>query len=68
MIPGSADRPTAATLCRVEEFRVSLFAQTLGTSLTVSAKRLEKQWTKVGQGGRESFSASETGAGALSQE
>jgi ATP-dependent helicase HrpA len=32
----------------LEEFRVSLFAQTLGTSLTVSAKRLEKQWAKVG--------------------
>jgi ATP-dependent helicase HrpA len=42
----------------LEEFRVSLFAQTLGTSLTVSAKRLEKQWTKVGQGGQESFSDS----------
>jgi len=31
----------------LEEFRVSLFAQTVGTSLTVSAKRLEKQWAKV---------------------
>ncbi len=31
----------------LEEFRVSLFAQPLGTSLTVSAKRLEKQWAKV---------------------
>ena len=31
----------------LEEFRVSLFAQQLGTSLTVSAKRLEKQWNKV---------------------
>jgi ATP-dependent helicase HrpA len=31
----------------VEEFRVSLFAQTLGTSLPVSSKRLEKQWEKV---------------------
>jgi len=31
----------------VEEFRVSLFAQQLGTSLSVSAKRLEKQWAKV---------------------
>ena len=28
----------------VEELRVSLFAQELGTSLPVSAKRLEKQW------------------------
>jgi len=31
----------------LEEFRVSLFAQQLGTSISVSAKRLEKQWTKV---------------------
>ncbi len=31
----------------VEEFRVSLFAQQLGTSLSVSAKRLEKQWGKL---------------------
>jgi ATP-dependent helicase HrpA len=31
----------------IEEFRVSLFAQQLGTSLSVSAKRLEKQWAKV---------------------
>ncbi|MFL2529046.1 MAG: ATP-dependent RNA helicase HrpA [Candidatus Azotimanducaceae bacterium] len=28
----------------VEEFRISIFAQKLGTSLPVSAKRLEKQW------------------------
>ena len=33
----------------VEEYRVSLFAQQLGTSLTVSSKRLEKQWKKVRQ-------------------
>ena len=33
----------------VEEYRVSLFAQALGTSLTVSAKRLEKQFAKVRQ-------------------
>ncbi len=32
----------------IEEYRVSLFAQQLGTSETVSAKRLEKQWSKVG--------------------
>lgn len=31
----------------VEEFRVSLFAQQLGTSMSVSAKRLEKQWATV---------------------
>jgi len=31
----------------LEEYRVSLFAQRLGTSLPVSAKRLEQQWGKV---------------------
>jgi ATP-dependent helicase HrpA len=31
----------------LEEFRVSLFAQKLGTSLTVSEKRLDEQWAKV---------------------
>lgn len=31
----------------IEELRVSLFAQPLGTSLTVSPKRMEKQWAKV---------------------
>ena len=31
----------------VEELRVSLFAQQLGTSIKVSAQRLEKQWAKV---------------------
>jgi ATP-dependent helicase HrpA len=31
----------------LEEYRVSLFAQQLGTSAPVSAKRLEKQWSKV---------------------
>jgi len=30
----------------MEEYRVSLFAQKLGTSLPVSAARLEKQWNK----------------------
>lgn len=31
----------------LEEYRVSLFAQSLGTSVKVSAKRLERQWEKV---------------------
>lgn len=31
----------------LEEYRVSLFAQQLGTSLTISSNRLEKQWKKV---------------------
>ena len=33
----------------IEEYRVSLFAQSLGTSLTVSSKRLEKQFAKIRQ-------------------
>ena len=33
----------------LEEYRVSLFAQKLGTSVPVSAKRLEQQWAKVGR-------------------
>ena len=31
----------------IEEFRVSLFAQPLGTAVKVSPQRLEKQWDKV---------------------
>ncbi|MEI8371652.1 MAG: ATP-dependent RNA helicase HrpA [Planctomycetota bacterium] len=31
----------------LEEYRVSLFAQKLGTSIPVSPKRLEQQWSKV---------------------
>lgn len=31
----------------LEEFRVSLFAQPLGTALPVSSKRLAKQWSRV---------------------
>jgi ATP-dependent helicase HrpA len=31
----------------LEEYRVSLFAQKLGTSMPVSPKRLEQQWAKV---------------------
>ena len=32
---------------RIEELRVSLFAQSLGTREKVSAKRLEKQWDEI---------------------
>lgn len=32
----------------LEEYRVSLFAQNLGTSLSVSSRRLDRQWEKVG--------------------
>ncbi|MEH6563579.1 MAG: DUF3418 domain-containing protein, partial [Marinobacter sp.] len=31
----------------LEEFRVSFFAQQLGTVVTVSAKRLDKQWELI---------------------
>ncbi len=31
----------------LEEYRLSLFAQELGTSFTISPRRLEKQWEKV---------------------
>ncbi len=31
----------------LEEYRVSLFAQKLGTAMTVSGKRLQQQWMKV---------------------
>ncbi|GAB6167188.1 ATP-dependent RNA helicase HrpA [Thermostilla marina] len=31
----------------IEEFRVSMFAQRLGTEVTVSTKRLDRQWEKV---------------------
>ncbi len=34
----------------LEEYRVSCFAQTLGTSVSVSPKRLEKQWQKALRG------------------
>lgn len=34
----------------IEEFRVSLFAQTLGTAYPVSAKRLEKHWKSIDEG------------------
>ncbi len=33
----------------VEEYRISCFAQPLGTSIPISAKRLDKQWAKVGR-------------------
>jgi ATP-dependent helicase HrpA len=31
----------------LEEFRISLFAQELGTAFSISAKRLDKQWEKL---------------------
>jgi len=38
------DRRTQKYRWMIEEYRVSLFAQPLGTSMPVSAKRLEKEW------------------------
>jgi ATP-dependent helicase HrpA len=47
--PGLASLSPPAMQYRwmLEEFRVSLFAQQLGTRLPVSAKRLDEQWQKV---------------------
>jgi ATP-dependent helicase HrpA len=45
------DRPDTPELVQyrwmLEEFRVSLFAQELGTAIPISAKRLERQWKKI---------------------
>ncbi|MDG1442772.1 MAG: ATP-dependent RNA helicase HrpA [Pseudomonadales bacterium] len=38
------DRRTQQYRWMIEEYRVSLFAQPLGTSMPVSAKRLDKEW------------------------
>jgi ATP-dependent helicase HrpA len=50
-----AERPGLLLLCApaatyrqmLEEFRVSLFAQQLGTAMPVSGKRLQQQWQQV---------------------
>ena len=34
----------------LEEYRISLFAQSLGTKIPVSEKRLEKEWQKLSVG------------------
>ena len=34
----------------LEEYRISLFAQSLGTKIPVSEKRLEKEWQKLSGG------------------
>jgi ATP-dependent helicase HrpA len=47
---GLDDRELTKYRWMLEEYRVSLFAQRLGTALPVSAKRLEQQWNKVGKG------------------
>ncbi len=46
---GRHDPELAVYRWMVEEFRVSLFAQELKTSMPISAKRLEVQWAKVGR-------------------
>jgi ATP-dependent helicase HrpA len=47
--PTGAPWPAAIVEYRwlLEEFRVSLFAQQLGTARSVSAKRLEQAWGKA---------------------
>ncbi len=45
---GRRDEELEAYRWLVEEFRVSLFAQDLKTSVPISAKRLDAQWSKVG--------------------
>lgn len=49
--PAGESRRAAVTLYRwmLEEYRVSVFAQQLGTSIKVSAKRLDEQWSRVKQ-------------------
>jgi ATP-dependent helicase HrpA len=54
---GAADAGTLTDELRafrwmLEEYRVSLFAQSLGTQMPVSSKRLDKQWAKITGAGR----------------
>jgi ATP-dependent helicase HrpA len=44
---GIIDQEIVSYRWMLEEYRVSLFAQKLGTAVPVSAKRLERQWKKV---------------------
>jgi ATP-dependent helicase HrpA len=46
-VRGIRDPELDAFRWMVEEFRVSIFAQELGTVVKVSPQRLEKQWQKV---------------------
>ena len=43
-------KKTRDFLWLIEEYRVSLFAQQLGTRVKVSAKRLEREWRIIEQG------------------
>ena len=47
---GVVDSAVEAFRWRIEELRVSLFAQELGTRETVSVKRLEKNWREIQSG------------------
>jgi len=46
---GRADHALEEFGWLLEEWRISVFAQELGTAIPVSEKRLEKQWGKVGR-------------------
>ncbi|MAR11944.1 MAG: ATP-dependent RNA helicase HrpA [Blastopirellula sp.] len=46
---GSVDEHLEIYRWMLEEYRVSLFAQQLGTSITVSPKRLDEAWARVQQ-------------------
>ena len=46
-LAGIADSELEVFRWMIEEYRVSLFAQRLGTSMKVSPQRLDKQWEKV---------------------
>ncbi len=45
--PGAGDEALVRYRWMIEELRVSVFAQELGTALPVSAKRLERQWQRA---------------------
>ena len=47
---GIEDPQLARFRWMLEEYRVSLFAQKLGTAITVSAKRLQQQWATISSG------------------
>ncbi|MEX5623595.1 DUF3418 domain-containing protein, partial [Pseudomonas syringae] len=44
---GKRDEQLALYRWWLEEYRVSLFAQQLGTKVPISDKRLSKQWSQV---------------------
>ena len=46
---GKFDQELLVYRWMLEEYRVSLFAQQLGTKVPVSDKRLSKQWSQVSE-------------------